>query len=350
MSEIKSNKSLDYIDFASVVSAISVVLLHTNGCFWQFSDTERYWKTANVIECFFYFAVPVFFMISGATLLDFYKRYGLREYLFKRIRKSVIPYVAWSILGLLFQIVYLQQININDVGKKYIVNGLLSGQLVGVYWFFIPLFCIYLSIPLFAAVSEDKRKGLFTYLAAVCFIINVFIPFILNISSIKITFPISINVGSEYLLFVILGYLLSRYDLERNLRYIIYVLAVIGLLMHIIGTYELSMGAGQIVGTYKGYLNIPSTLYSVGVFVFFKYCGRSLMHNIFINRLVNILKKYTLGIYLIHWYILQIIIKEFSVDIKSIIFRLGAPIIIIVIAIILIWSVRKIPIVRNILP
>lgn len=44
--------------------------------FWIFSKA-RYWLTANVIECVFYFAVPVFFMITGATLLDYNEKYNL---------------------------------------------------------------------------------------------------------------------------------------------------------------------------------------------------------------------------------------------------------------------------------
>lgn len=72
-------KNIDYISLLSVISAFAVVSLHTNGCFWEFS-TKRYWFTANILECLWYFAVPVFFMISGSTLIDFRKRYNLRTY------------------------------------------------------------------------------------------------------------------------------------------------------------------------------------------------------------------------------------------------------------------------------
>lgn len=70
--ETQSNESsnLFYITVLNVLSALAVVGMHTNGCFWQFSR-ERWWFTANIIESVFYFAVPVFFMITGATLLDY---------------------------------------------------------------------------------------------------------------------------------------------------------------------------------------------------------------------------------------------------------------------------------------
>ena len=62
-----------YITVLNVFSAIAVVALHVNGCFWQFSRSS-YWFTANIIESVFCFAVPVFFMITGVTLFDYTKR------------------------------------------------------------------------------------------------------------------------------------------------------------------------------------------------------------------------------------------------------------------------------------
>lgn len=66
-----------YIQILGVLSCLAVVVLHTNGCFWDFSY-ERYWLTANLIENLCYFAVPIFFMISGSDI-D-----GLQETLFYR--------------------------------------------------------------------------------------------------------------------------------------------------------------------------------------------------------------------------------------------------------------------------
>ena len=105
----KSNR-IEYISLASVLSAIAVVYLHANGCFWTFS-TSRYWFTANIIESVFYFAVPIFFMISGAMLIDFNKKYGLKEYFQKRIHKTVIPYIVWSLIGFAIELFYIKNIS-----------------------------------------------------------------------------------------------------------------------------------------------------------------------------------------------------------------------------------------------
>ena len=343
-------KQIDYLSFASVVSALAVVFLHANGCFWTFSATAKYWKVANVIECVFYFAVPVFFMISGATLLDFYKRYGLKEYFRKRVQKTVIPYLVWSLLGIAIRLFYWKSIKPDDVTPQFIVNALLSGKATDVYWFFIPLFCIYLSIPLFAAVAEDKRVVVFQYLAIAGFILNCLIPFLLSLFHVSVSYEFSVSAVAGYLLFVILGYLLTHCALSPGARYLLYALSVAAFLVHLIGTYQASMEAGALVKTYKGYLNVPSIVYSVGIFVFFRYAGERLMQVSLISKLVNFLKDYTFSLYLLHIFILRTILKVFPVTSKSMSYRLGAPFATFAVTVLVTWLIRKIPVLRKTLP
>ncbi|MBM6969331.1 acyltransferase [Pseudoramibacter alactolyticus] len=343
-------KDISYISFASVISAIGVVYLHTNGCFWQFSKTANYWPSANIIECVFYFAVPVFFMISGATLMDFYERYDLKTYAKKRIHKTVIPYLFWSIFGLLFQIFTLKSIDPAGVGITFIVKGLLTGKLVAIYWFFVPLFSIYLCLPLFAAVPKERRIKLFSFLAIAALLLNVLLPFALSLYGAKDVGTFSVGVGAGYLIYIMLGYLLTRIEIPRRWRFGIYGLGLIGLLMHIIGTYRLSMAAGQIVSTYKGYINVPCVLYSVAVFVFFRYAGTKWMAHKGVNKIVEVLSKYTFSLYLLHWYVLQVIVKVLGFNSYSLLFRLIVPLLILGIVVIIVNILRKVCLMDSLLP
>lgn len=339
-----------FLTLAGVVSCIAVVMLHTNGCFWTFSATARYWKTANLIDAGLYFAVPVFFMISASTLLDYNRRYGLGTYFRKRITKTVIPYVFWSLIGVLFQVFYLKNISLSDVTPAYILDGLGNGSLVSVYWFFIPLFSVYLSIPLFAAVPEEKRKTVYTYLAAASFLLCSLIPFLTDVFELPFSTSLTIGVGAGYLFFLPAGYLISHYDMKPALRRLIYILGLFGLILHITGTYFYSMEAGAVDRTFKGYTNVPSILYSVAVFTFFRQFGNRIMQVRWISRFVNFLSRYTFSIYLLHWFIMKAFVKVFSADTFSIFFRLLAPVPIIAMAVLLTWLIRKIPVVRKLLP
>ena len=343
------NKRIEYISLASVLSAIAVVYLHANGCFWRFS-TSRYWITANIIESVFYFAVPVFFMISGAMLIDFNKRYSLNEFFKKRITKTVIPFIVWSLIYLLIEIFYFKSIDINTVNLTYVVNGLINGNIFQLYWFFIPLFCIYLSIPVFSYISDEHKKSIFIYVTTLTFILNIFIPFIISVFNLRMDYTISMIVGGGYLFYPLVGYLLHKYEMPKNYRLVLYLLAIIGLLLHITGTYYLSFEAGKVINTYKGYTNLPSVLYSIGIFLFIKYDLIKIMKINIISRIVHFLDFYTLGIYLIHYYFLGFLMLKFNVQITSIVYRLLSPIFAITMSVIAIYVIRKIPIIEKILP
>ena len=346
----EKGKNLEYISLLSVISAFSVVSLHTNGCFWQFS-TERYWATANIIESFYYFAVPIFFMISGATLMDYPKRYGIKTYFQKRIFKTLIPFLVWSLVG--WGTLAFDTWRAGQVLKPEILtftgvwNGIWGTTFVGIYWFFVPLFTCYLCIPLFAAVPEERRKELFGYLIACSFVLQSLFPFLMKVGELSIRVPFHLDVAGGYLFYVLLGYWLSTYEVTKEQRRIIYVLAIAGLFAHIVGTYELSMSAGKIIQTYKGYLNVPCILYSVGVFVFLKENAERILRN---GGGVLLLKNYTFAIYLLHWFVMRYWIELTHCDTHSIFWRLGGPFLVGAICIGITYVIRKIPIIKFILP
>ena len=340
-----------YLTLLSVTSAIAVVFLHVNSCFWQFSK-ESYWFSANIIECVFYFAVPIFFMITGATLIDYKERYSDLEYAKKRIKKTFIPFIIWSLIGLILEVI-LKKIDTSIIGLKYIFNGIVNTSIISIYWFFIPLFYIYLIIPLLTRIPKKNRKGIFTYLVILCFIINSLIPFLIKVLNIKnLDFPIYITIGNGYIFFVLIGYLLKEYDVGK-LKKLIYVLAILGLLAHIIGTYYLSNKASMIVGTFKDYINVPSVLYAVGVFVFFKDVGNKIMKTKF-SKLINMLSKYTFGIYLVHVHIIEgvyyICNNYLNIPLTNLYYRLFSPFIVVFLSVLLIYLLRKIPVIKHIVP
>jgi len=289
-------------------------------------------------------------MITGATLLDFYDRYDLKEYFARRIKKTLIPYIFWSLIGILFTVWYLHWKTPEDITVQYIFSGLLSGNLVDIYWFFIPLFCVYVEIPLFAAVKTEKRNTVYTLIISFFTVFNVILPFISNVFGLGIKSSFSITAGSGYLMYVMLGYLLDRNELDKKVRLTIYVLGALGLLAHIIGTYSLSIEEGYIVQTYKGYQNLPCLLYSVSIFVLGKYCGSYLLNNQIIRKIISFLSNYTYSLFLLHWFVIQMIIQQFQPNIRSIVYRLGCPALIVVVVIGVSSVIRKSRMGRFLLP
>lgn len=343
-------KRIEYIDLANVISTFAVVILHTNGCFWDFSR-ERYWLTADVIESLFIFAVPVFFMISGISLMDYQKKYDTKIYLKKRFSKTVIPFLFWTFMGLLFDIFFLHTVKASDLTLKVLVDGFINNHFVQIYWFFMPLFGIYLSIPLFASIEEEKRVELFKYLFLIGFIFNGTIPFLLSAFHIDMAWPLGINVVSGYAIFVVMGYLIHKIDFTLNQRCIIYILGLAGLLMHFGDTYYESYALGDVSQIYKNLTYAPIVMYSGAFLLFIKQISEKVMKTN-ISKYVHFIKKYTFPIYLMHYYIIEILNRYLHLTnyTKSIFYRLGMPFIVIPITIIIVALIRKLRLGKKVLP
>lgn len=63
----ESTRKSESIMLMNVISMLAVVYLHSNNCFWTFS-TDRYWKSANIIEAGIVFCCSVFFYDNRSKL------------------------------------------------------------------------------------------------------------------------------------------------------------------------------------------------------------------------------------------------------------------------------------------
>lgn len=143
-----------FIDILTALSCLSVVYLHTNGVFWRHL-TGFTWITANVIESVFYFAVLIFFMISGYTLIDFRERYTVKEYLQKRFNRTVIPFIFWSLVWFIFLSCFHQLPE--KALKDGFFLGILNAKILQIYWFFPLLFACYLGIIVLSFIESKKQ-------------------------------------------------------------------------------------------------------------------------------------------------------------------------------------------------
>ena len=352
-----------YISFMSVIAAFSVVMMHANVSFWI--DLKKpFWPVSNIIENVSYFAVPVFFMISGATLIDYSERYSTKEFFKKRFVKTVIPFLAWSVFALLWKyrkVLWAMLTGKPNTGLDWtfysVTNGILNTKFRDIYWFFIPLFCIYLIIPLFASVSKERRIKIFTYIIGISLVINFVIPFIFSVlkryEAIDYKWPFKIYVGYEYLFYALVGYVLHKKELELNHRLMIYAVGITGLLMLILGCYyESKHNPNGSVMLFKGYYNLPIVMYSTGMFLFLKRAGMRIKSEKAIKTFTY-LQSYTFPIYLIHRYFLDVFEENLHLvhmQKDSLIYVISATVLAVALSILTTMLLRKIPVLRHIVP
>lgn len=343
----KVNKNFS-LSLTSVLACIFVVYIHSNFAWFGFSNS-RMWFTSNIIRYICYCAVPLFFMISGATLLDYKDKYSTKTFFKKRLSKVVIPWIVWSIFGL-FYCLYTKQINSSDINFVYIINGIFNSKFQDVFWYFPVCISVYLAMPLFASINKDHKKDVLIYLTMLWFILNAFIPFLLKVLNVSISYSIVAIPMTNYMFYCCVGYLISKNDVSKKMRIILYILGIISLLLLIFGTWYLSVKDKAINNLFTGYLGVPCILYSISLFTFIKYTSKYVEKNKFVVKMVSYLSNYTFAIYILHNFVRHFIVYKFKISTLSIFWRLLSPFGIIAICIGITYILRKFKIGKYILP
>ena len=340
------NRKIFYISFLAVLSAISVVIMHGSIYRYDAGNPSNFWFISNFILCLFFFAVPIFYMISGATLIDYRTRYDSKVYFFKRLRKVVIPFCFWLIILCLFNIYFLK-IPVEGNILLYLYNICIEQSL---YWFFIPLFAIYLLIPLLSFVPKEKRIKLFSFYVVLLFIFCSVIPCIFYLTATPIYIRPEFVFASGLFIYPFLGYILDEIELKRKYRIVFYVFGILGLLGMFLPTQVFYETMHQSTYMFKSYSYPTTIIYSIAVWIFAKELCK---HNNFrkrIEKIVYLFNPYTFGIYLIHYYFINIIAHYFKLNYVSMGFSLAIPIIVIPLCLLTLYIMKKIPYVRNIVP
>ena len=302
MTARRSRQDEEYISLLQVISSYGVVRLHVNRTFWHFTR-DWTWISANLIECIWNFPVPVFFMITGALLLDFQDKYNLTMYFQKRIKKTYLPFIIWSAISL---IINREQVAVDRTSVLTILSSLVTllhtHPFHKSYWYFHSLFSVYLAIPIYSGISEPNRLSICTYSIAVSFIVNLLYPALsswFNVPKIGLKFP----AVSDHLIYVLIGYYLHHTKISRKTRMLIYLMGIIGLVVHVRGTRLLSFKDNKINRTFKGSLQLPCFFYSLSIYVLVQQCPNAILLKL--RQPIHFFSSVHFGVYLAHMHVVN---------------------------------------------
>lgn len=344
----EGNKEVYYFNVLNVIACFGVIMLHCNGLHGS-NHNGSLWIVSNLIESIMCIAVPIFFMISGATLVDYRKRYTTKIYLKKRFMKTVIPFFIWScIAGVVM--VYLNNIrNIPfDYSFRAIVASIINTKYNPVYWFFIPLFSIYLSIPIVSLIP--KKKHIYLYIIFYGFLTVSVLPTVFKLFSAHFNSAIKAPFVGGAIIYVFLGYYLANFEIIQKHRFTIYFLSIIGFCFLFFGTLIITPKNHTMSRMFYGITNFPSVLYSTGVFVFFKYLNYDKFKNVIWPINISTISKYSFGIYLIHLFYIKFFKWILYVSVVGLKWTFGGPILIYLISLFTVILIKKIPVVKKIIP
>ena len=343
-------KRVVYFDVLNILACLAVVFLHHNGLVWGY-DGSSAWKQSLVIEVLFYYAVPIFIMLSGATLLNYRKKYDTKTFFKKRFTKILITFVFWAVVMFIWQFSSGQM---QFEGPRSLINAFLNNEEMPIYYFMFLILGIYLSMPIFSKIIEkDEENGrkVLWYTVAVIFITQSFLPMALSLLGIEYNKSISSQISTP-MIFIFLGYLLNTCEeIPKQNRILLYVAAILSCIFRYLGIYILSSTNQQTDSTFMDYGQFYSVILASAVFVFVK----NINWNKYIrtDKQKNILAKMagcSFGVYLIHMLIMEYERHILELDVSNIKWRLLCPILTYFISISIVLIIKKIPYIKSLVP
>lgn len=249
MSNRYNGKRIFYFDVLRVIAILSIILCHTANIYKPYDYTSLKLAIPGFLNILGTVGVPLFFMISGALLLN--RDFELKDFFKRRFSRILYPAIFWIAITVIISTYFL---NGNDFMK--IIFG------VDRYtWFIWVMIGIYLFIPVINSfIKEFKLKGVEYFLA---------IWFITVVLKTIYKYPfnsLELSYFAGYIGYVVLGYYLANKDFKINnlvLSFLGIVLFIVFNIFHMYITYK-----G--IGLSTEYVSLTVALTSIGAFLFIK--------------------------------------------------------------------------------
>ncbi|WP_444498843.1 acyltransferase family protein [Veillonella seminalis] len=129
--------------------------------------------------------------------------------------RTFIPFLLWSLIRII-ELSLEGKINLLKINEilSLIINTKIPG--LEIYWFFIPLFYIYLSMPVLSVIVKHASRKLLWYMLSLSFLTYSCLPLLFRFFGIKFNsalyFPLS---GGGLILYVLLGYILYNMEISK---------------------------------------------------------------------------------------------------------------------------------------
>lgn len=317
------NKRIVYVDILRILSIVAVIILHYTA--EVLTNTNHFnsssWWISNGFNSISRFAVPVFFMISGAMILRT-NITSYREFYRKRVVPLLIPLLTWSLIYGLYNQYYVMKSKLS--ASAFIVDfgyRLLTDRNYVHLWFLYAIIAIYMTVPLISKFIKACSEKDLRYYLLLWFIISIAYRFlsdaIFRATDQYINIPImNIPFFMGYLGYFILGYYLFHFELPLKAKNYLYNLGIISFFIAPVATYFVSLRSGVLDEMFYGNYSITTFFMSVGLFIFFKEKEAAISHQVNhkVQKLISSVSRASFSIYLIHLLVEMMLSGRTGVD------------------------------------
>lgn len=332
-------------DILNVLACISVVALHVNGDVWAFGR-NAHWLSCMAVQVVCYWAVPIFVMLTGATLMDYRERYDTRIFFKKRLIKTAIPFLAWSFIAMAILLARGTFPWDTVADPVSLWNYIMSAGPQPIYWFFPMIWGMYLCIPALSLVPAEQRKACFGYLFAVSFVFVALVPQILKCFGMQ--WPVTFPLDGGYVIYLVAGYLLTQIQPTKKQFRLIYAAGIGSAVLMFVGEVHTCYQANDAVVFWQGYLNFPCVLMSIAVFSAVYYHDWSDL-DAKAAKMLECLSSFSFGVYLVHFFLIDAL-NQSPIDANSWFWRTLGVLVIYAVSCCIVWLLKRVPVLRKIVP
>ena len=345
-------KRKDYFDYLRIICAFGVILGHVCDDFWSYASVNgATWKvfTAYLNPC--HSTVPVFFMISGALFLDQRKPIGINRLYKKYIPRMLVTFFIWSTLYALTD----KPASVMDFMEK-----LVSGHYH--MWFILALVGCYMVVPFLRKITESEQLTKYFLLLSFMFLIivgytlplfeDVPVSFISSGAKLANKFfdGFSVRLVLGYPFYMVLGYYLDKKEFSKKAQVAVMGVGVLAYVIMVVATIWWSVGVQTAVNSLHKKFSPLIFLLAAAVFVFGKYVLSGMALKNKGKTVVRSLSKYTLGVYLVHVFVLDFVEKQMGFTALSFNPVIAAPcvaIVVYMISLLISAILNKIPLINK---
>lgn len=287
-------------DILRFVSICMVVVIHANVSFLGENQGSASWIAVMLITALCTLSVPLFFMLSGALLLQKEEAVSLKELYTKRIPKQAVPFILWSIIYVAARIV-MGKIDFS----LHAFVSLLWEPAYYQFWFMYTLLGIYLLLPILQILVKNLSKRMLEYLLLIWVAFSVAIPTTSYIiPQFQISNHVDLVLSGGYLGYFLLGHYLQKYGREilTKKAMLLFITGLAVILACAAGEWFLSEEGKYHGNFYHSYLTPGVVLGACGAFLLLQ--NARLPFGQKAEKAICAVSENAIGIYYIHMLVL----------------------------------------------
>lgn len=299
-------------DLLRILSAFSVVVIHVTTKYILANEVGSVdFNIANFINSVSRFGVPVFVMISGAIFLSPDKEVRIGRLWTKNILRLFAMFWIWSFAYYVFQSLYLWDYAFWKEGLVRTLVGCVYAS--EHFWFIFMIIGLYALVPVLRTWIHNASKKEAFYFVGLFVVFHILrMTFVLLIDKDliqELLEMVEIVTLTGYIGYFVLGYILIRYGIPKWCKIVLYCMVPVGIAVN----YHVSAIMSAKAGVYT-----PGIYDSYGIFTFFHVVALFVFvtdlfarkKNCFPAKLGKNLALDTLGIYIMHIAVLEVLVQE----------------------------------------